>query len=308
MLVNRLMAWRQAAAMADIEPRSASLRYRPDIDGLRAIAVLPVCLFHIGLPGFPGGFTGVDVFFVISGYLMGRMIGQETAAGHFSLGGFYERRARRLLPALFTLLLCCYIAALALIPPKLFSDFGAALVGAVSFASNLVFWRASANYFEPATDWNPLVHTWSLGVEEQFYIVFPLFLLLIRQLRRPTQLTLVALVALVSLLASIWGTANAPTATFYLLPTRAWELLIGALPALWVVQRGMEWGGAECDGESARNSRVGCVTPGAPKWFASYGIRTLPGLLGLTLILLSLARCDFQVRRPSFRASEQRCC
>ena len=119
------------------------MRYRPDIDGLRAFAVVPVCFFHIGLPGFPGGFTGVDVFFVISGYLMARIIGQDTFGGRFSVAGFYERRARRLLPALFAVLLVCYIAAACLIPPKLFSDFGAALVGTVLFASNLVFWHAS---------------------------------------------------------------------------------------------------------------------------------------------------------------------
>ena len=212
------------------------MRYRPDIDGLRALAVVPVCFFHIGLPGFPGGFTGVDVFFVISGFLMARIIGQDTFSGRFSVAGFYERRARRLLPALFAVLLVCYIAAACLIPPKLFSDFGAALVGTVLFTSNLVFWHASANYFEAATDWNPLVHTWSLGIEEQFYIVFPLFLILIRRLRQPLQIGLTALAALASLIVSIWGTASAPTATFYLLPMRAWELLFGAVPALYLLR------------------------------------------------------------------------
>ena len=256
-------------------------RYRPDIDGLRAIAVLPVCFFHIGLPGFPGGFTGVDVFFVISGYLMAWMIGAEMIDGHFSLVAFYERRARRLLPALFTVLLCCFIAALWLIPPKLFSDFGATLTGTVLFASNLVFWRKSANYFEPATDWNPLVHTWSLGVEEQFYIVFPLFLLLIRRLRGPIQLQLTALVALLSLICSIWGTANAPTAAFYLLPTRAWELLIGALPALWMLHTGRSGGGHD------RRSR---------------GVEALAALAGLALVLYSLVKFDSEMRFPGAAA------
>src|ERR1700754_2000118 len=151
MICGRPTIRRLASDMAGTQPRAANLPYRPDIDGLRAIAVLPVCFFHLGLPGFPGGFVGVDVFFVISGFLMGRLIGGDLAGERFSLVTFYERRARRLLPALFALLACCFVAALWLIPPKLFSDFGAALAGAVLFASNLVFWRKSANYFEPAT-------------------------------------------------------------------------------------------------------------------------------------------------------------
>ena len=200
---------------------------------MRALAVIPVCFFHLGLPGFPGGFVGVDVFFVISGYLMARLIGQELLARRFSLGDFYERRARRLLPALFAVLFFTTISAAWWITPKLFVDFGSMLCGTVLFSSNLVLWRMSANYFSASTDWNPLVHTWSLGVEEQFYIVFPLFLILIWRLRPAVRLSVVALTALASLTLSIWGTTQAPTATFYLLPMRAWELLIGALPAFY---------------------------------------------------------------------------
>jgi peptidoglycan/LPS O-acetylase OafA/YrhL len=185
------------------------------------------------------------------------------------------------LPALFAVLLCCYIAALCVIPPKLFSDFGTALAGTVLFASNLVFWRKSANYFEPATDWSPLVHTWSLGVEEQFYIVFPLFLMLIRRLRGSVQLALVAVVAMLSLLGSIWGTANAPTATFYLLPMRAWELLIGALPALWMVETGRD--------AVAQNN-------------TSPTLRALACFAGLALILFSLVRFDREMHFPGVAA------
>jgi peptidoglycan/LPS O-acetylase OafA/YrhL len=213
------------------------LRYRPDIDGLRALAVIPVCLFHLGLPGCPGGFVGVDVFFVVSGYLMAALISQDLRRGDFSFASFYERRARRLLPALFAVLLFVAAAGSWLVTPKLFSDVGAMIAAAVLFASNFVLWRMSANYFNPATDWNPLVHTWSLGVEEQFYILFPVLLVLLRRLRPGARALLVIAVAMVSLSLSVWGTHNAPTAAFYLLPMRAWELLLGSLVALTEVPR-----------------------------------------------------------------------
>jgi peptidoglycan/LPS O-acetylase OafA/YrhL len=216
---------------------TGSLRYRADIDGLRALAVIPVCWYHAGLPGLRGGFVGVDVFFVISGYLMAALIGRDLAAARFSLSEFYERRARRILPALFAMLLMCSIAAAAAIPPKLFSDFGTTLAGAALFGSNLVFWSNSANYFDAPSDWNPLLHTWSLGVEEQFYILFPVMLMLIWRAARRIRVGLVGATAAVSLAIGIWGTANAPTAAFYLLPMRAWELLIGALLALWFHDR-----------------------------------------------------------------------
>ena len=199
---------------------------------MRALAVIPVCCFHLGLPGCPGGFVGVDVFFVISGYLMAALIGQELRGGGFSLGSFYERRARRLLPALFAVLLAVAAASTWVVTPRLFSDVGAMLAAAVLFSANLVLWRLSANYFNPATDWNPLVHTWSLGVEEQFYIVFPLLLVLIWRFRPGLRLLLLIGLASISLLVSVWGTYNAPTAAFYLLPMRAWELLLGSIVAL----------------------------------------------------------------------------
>ncbi|HEY0342024.1 MAG TPA: acyltransferase, partial [Steroidobacteraceae bacterium] len=115
--------------MSMTSPGGVSLRYRPDIDGLRALAVVPVCLFHAELPVFSGGFVGVDVFFVISGFLMASLIGRDLQAGRFSIATFYERRARRILPALFAMLLACLLAAIFLVPPKLFNDFGVTLVG-----------------------------------------------------------------------------------------------------------------------------------------------------------------------------------
>jgi peptidoglycan/LPS O-acetylase OafA/YrhL len=209
-----------------------ALKYRPDIDGLRAVAVVAVVLYHVGLPVLPGGFVGVDVFFVISGYLMAALIDRELVRGEFSFVAFYERRARRIFPALFAMLFFCTIVAAVIVPPRFFSDFGATLVATILFASNIAFWGKTANYFDAPTEFNPLLHTWSLAVEEQFYVIFPVFLWLAWRARPRGRFALTAAVAALSLLLCIWGTAWAPTATFYLLPTRAWELLLGALLAL----------------------------------------------------------------------------
>jgi peptidoglycan/LPS O-acetylase OafA/YrhL len=211
------------------ERYSATLGYRPDIDGLRALAVVPVCLFHANLQAFSGGFVGVSVFFVISGYLMATVIGRGLDGANFSLADFYERRIRRIFPALFVVLFLCSAAALVVVPPRSFQDFGANLNATLVFASNVVLWRKTANYFDTPSEWNPLLHTWSLAVEEQFYILFPFFLILIWRFRWRLRFALTALVAASSFLLSVWGTANAPTATFYLLPMRAWELLVGVI-------------------------------------------------------------------------------
>ena len=215
-----------------IRPAAAS-GYRPDIDGLRAVAIIPVCCFHAGLPVFSGGFVGVDIFFVISGYLMALMISRCLMRGDFSFANFYERRIRRIFPALFAVLIFVACVASDLVPPKLFLDFGYALTATVLFVSNVAFSHKSANYFDVPTEWNPLLHTWSLAVEEQFYILFPVFLAVVWRLNRRIVFVLIVCAALASLILSMWGTANAPTATFFLLPTRAWEFFAGALVALW---------------------------------------------------------------------------
>jgi peptidoglycan/LPS O-acetylase OafA/YrhL len=209
------------------------LNYRADIDGLRALAVVPVCCYHLGITMFPGGFVGVDVFFTISGYLMASLIGQGLSQGDFSFSKFFERRARRILPALFFVTLVCIALALVMFPPKLLRDFGSTVAATIFFSSNVIFWKKSANYFDLPAEWDPLLHTWSLAVEEQFYILYPVFMVLIWRLGRVTRLGAVMLVAVTSFALSVWGVANAPTATFYLIPTRAWELLIGAGVALW---------------------------------------------------------------------------
>jgi len=146
---------------------SAATNYRPDIDGLRALAVLPVVAFHLGFRPFGGGFVGVDVFFVISGYLIGRLVLAEVASGSFSLARFYARRVRRLFPALFVMLAVTAAISWGVLYPTYFIDFGKSLASAALSASNLYFW-ATANYFDAPVETKPLLQTWSLAVEEQF--------------------------------------------------------------------------------------------------------------------------------------------
>jgi peptidoglycan/LPS O-acetylase OafA/YrhL len=152
--------------------------YRADIDGLRAVAIVPVVLFHAGVSAFPGGFVGVDVFFVISGFLITGLIRHEIDTGTFSLVNFYERRVRRLLPALFAMLLAVTVFAAWLMLPADLADYAKSVLATSLFASNFLFWQ-EAGYFGRAAEEIPLLHTWSLAVEEQFYILFPLFLVFV---------------------------------------------------------------------------------------------------------------------------------
>ena len=208
--------------------------YRPDIDGLRAIAVIPVVLYHAGLPGFGGGYVGVDVFFVISGFLITGILHDDLSRGRFSLVDFYERRARRLLPALSVVVLICFIAVWFVEGPRQFEQFAKSAVATATFSSNLWFWKTS-DYFGAAVEFKPLLHTWSLAVEEQFYIVFPLLLWLLHSRRRSVLLGAMALLCAGSFTLAAIDVVRAPTAAFYLAPLRAWELGIGVLLALGAV-------------------------------------------------------------------------
>ena len=152
------------------------MEYRREIDGLRAIAVLPVIFFHAGFKTFEGGFVGVDVFFVISGYLITTIILSDMNDGKFSIVTFYERRARRILPALFFVMLCCLPFAYFWLLPEHLKDFSQSLAAVSVFSSNILFWKESG-YFGVASELKPLLHTWSLAVEEQYYVLFPLFLM-----------------------------------------------------------------------------------------------------------------------------------
>jgi peptidoglycan/LPS O-acetylase OafA/YrhL len=205
--------------------------YRPDIDGLRGVAVLLVVLFHLELVGITGGYIGVDVFFVISGFLITSIIIKELEAGHFSLFDFYERRVRRIFPALFVVLFASLIASYLILFPQSFADFGASLAASSMFGANIYFWK-EAGYFETESGLVPLLHMWSLGVEEQFYIFFPLFLMFIYKNCKKWLVPLTIAGGLLSVLIACFGLEFGKyAAVFYLLPARAWELLIGSLLA-----------------------------------------------------------------------------
>jgi peptidoglycan/LPS O-acetylase OafA/YrhL len=209
------------------------MNYRREIDGLRALAVLPVILFHAGFELFSGGFVGVDVFFVISGYLITTIILAELEQEKFSIVNFYERRARRILPALFLVMLFCLPFAWVLLTPADLNSFAKSLIAVPLFVSNIFFWR-DGGYFETAAELKPLLHTWSLAVEEQYYVLFPLFLMFFWKLGKRWILATLIFVFLASVTLAQWGSYAKPVASFYLLPTRGWELLIGAFSALYL--------------------------------------------------------------------------
>lgn len=213
-----------------------AIKYRSDIDGLRAIAVLAVVLYHYGLGGLQGGFIGVDVFFVISGFLITGIIQAEMQQGKFTLAGFYERRARRIFPALFTVLLVTLLAGVFLLLPSDLARLGQAASATILFVSNALYFRQSG-YFDSGSDFNALLHTWSLGVEEQFYLGLPLLLMLVHRYRPAWLLRVVALCALLSFVACVAVQPRWAKAVFFLSPFRAWELLSGGLLALGSVPR-----------------------------------------------------------------------
>lgn len=211
-----------------------SIGYRKDIDGLRAVAVVPVVLYHAGVSLLSGGFVGVDVFFVISGYLITSILADDIRRGEFSIMAFYERRARRIFPALFFMLLASIVVFAAILLPFDLRAFSRAVIATVSFTSNILFYLESG-YFAAPSELKPLLHTWSLAVEEQFYIVFPILLYLLSKTGpRLRNAALIAIVGL-SFAVNLWGVGPHPSATFYLLPARAWELLLGSLLALNVI-------------------------------------------------------------------------
>lgn len=266
---------------ADSDRNRAAMSYRPEVDGLRAIAVIPVVLFHARFPGFAGGFVGVDVFFVISGYLITSIIVRETQLGTFSYAKFYERRARRILPALNTVAIVSTIAAWFVLVPDAYRDFSESIIAVVGFFANILFWQKSG-YFEAAAELKPMLHTWSLSIEEQYYLLFPAAVLLVWRLRREWFAPALAMGALGSFVVSVWTTGHHPTAAFFSLPTRAWELLLGALTAL-----------------AATSSRCLPVdaerTEGAAR--AGWG-----GYVGLTLIAISIVVFDDATPFPGLAA------
>ncbi len=210
-----------------------SLKYRPEIDGLRALAVIPVILFHAGFSFASGGFVGVDIFFVISGYLISTIIFKEMASGKFSLLNFYERRARRILPALFFIALICLPFAWVWMNGEQWREFSESLIWTSLFSSNIFFWQHS-DYFASAAELKPLLHTWSLAVEEQFYLFFPLIVMALWRFKRSLLFTALGLMGSLSFIACIIYVPDYPEATFFLTPFRIWELLAGVGCAVYI--------------------------------------------------------------------------
>ncbi len=208
--------------------------YRPDIDGLRAIAVISVVLYHAGVYPFSGGYVGVDVFFVISGFLITRLIFAEIEGGRFSVVNFYERRARRIFPALFVVIVACLFAGWVVMTPSAYAQLAESAIAATAFSANIYFWQ-SIDYFSINAEFRFLLHTWSLAIEEQFYFIWPICLLLAARRQWRGLVPGALIVFAVSLFISAFLSASYPLESFYLLPSRAWELLLGALLALRVI-------------------------------------------------------------------------
>jgi peptidoglycan/LPS O-acetylase OafA/YrhL len=213
-----------------------NLHYRPEIDGLRAIAVIGVVLYHVGL-GFPGGYVGVDVFFVISGYLITGIIMKDLHRGTFSMLDFWVRRIRRILPAVTATVIACLILGYLILEAEDYEALAKSSVAQSLMAANIFFWLDNMSYFAEASDMKPLLHTWSLAVEEQFYVIFPLFLSLLSKRMRKYTLPAIICIGVGSLALSCWGVIHKPGANFFLLPTRAWELMVGAGIALMPKQK-----------------------------------------------------------------------
>ena len=214
------------------------MQYRSEIDGLRALAIIPVILYHYDIKFFDWGFIGVDVFFVISGYLITSIILREISKSSFSLIGFYERRAKRIFPAFFFTILVTLIASFIIMSPLDFQHFMRTVTASSIFSANLFFWHQTG-YFEPSAHLTPLIHIWSLSLEEQFYIVWPLILILFsfKKFSSSFQRNIILFITFLSLSFYIIGVWYFPNLSFYFFLTRAWELLLGALCAMYLFNK-----------------------------------------------------------------------
>lgn len=260
-------------------PASADKNFRHDINALRAIAVVVVLLFHFRVPGFAGGFAGVDVFFVISGYLMTSIIVNGLRTHNFSLWRFYVARARRILPALGALVAVLLFIGWWVLPQSDYRDLASNSLYALVFISNIRFQR-DAGYFEAASHDNWLLHTWSLAVEWQFYLLLPVFIMLVWRFRQGQRhlLLIVIIGLLVSLARSVWLAYNNPDAAFFLLQSRAWQMLAGAAAFLLTQQ------------------------PGFQSWQGNRRLATASVILGLMLIAITVVKVDATTTWPGLAA------
>ncbi len=220
--------------MDTVTPHLRNFQYRPEVDGLRALAVIPVLLFHAGF-GTPGGFMGVDIFFVISGYLITTLIVRDLQLGTFKMRNFWERRIRRILPAAAVMVIATLLTGALILLPDSFENLGQSALAQALMVSNFYFWQQDG-YFAAPSDYEALLHTWSLAVEEQFYLILPLLLVYLNR-KSPQRIALIlGAIFLLSLIWSFFGPYLHPMATFYLLPARAWELLLGSLIAILAIK------------------------------------------------------------------------
>ncbi|MGJ4947777.1 acyltransferase family protein [Bradyrhizobium sp. HKCCYLS20291] len=227
-----------AARALRLQPRSPAhaLSYRPDIDGLRAVAVMAVLVFHAFPRLMPGGFAGVDVFFVISGYLITAIIDRKCADGSFSFATFYARRILRIFPSLITVVLATFLIAWFVLPVGEMEALGSNIIGAIAFAENLMLHAQIVGYFDPGAERLPLLHLWSLGIEEQYYIVWPAAFVLVSRWRSQ-KAAIVAALAAGSLVVCLATPAKEAAWAFYAPTTRGWELLAGSFLAVWLRQQ-----------------------------------------------------------------------
>ena len=257
--------------------------YRPDIDGLRAIAVLSVIFYHVRSAWIPGGYVGVDIFFVISGYLITRNIWGELQSGHFSLANFYLRRIRRIAPVFLVMTAVTIIAGTLLLLPGDLLRLAKSAVFASLSAANIYYWKyLDTSYFAAASEEEPLLHTWSLGVEEQFYLIWPAMLMLFALAKRARPVTIAAIIAICvgSFVVAQMTNISAQKFSYYMLPARAGELMMGALLALRGSDRMIE-----------------AITPRVRVW-----IGEATAILGLALIAFSLWRLNDASRFPGLNA------
>ena len=256
------------------------LNYRPEIDGLRAIAVVAVILYHTqfdisGYEIFQGGFIGVDIFFVISGYLIASIIIKElNISGTFSFKNFYARRIRRILPALIAVMFISFPFAWFYLLPNNFVDYSKSILYSLGFSSNYYFWSLGRTYEDINSLIKPFLHTWSLSVEEQFYIIFPIVLLIIFKYCKNYLAPILIISLFLSLIIADFGSRNYPSSTFYFLPTRSWELLAGSILAFFEIKLG----------HRSRNNILNLVLPS----------------FGLILIIHSIIFFYDQMFHPSF--------